>query len=394
MSGLADLLADVADEAKVYGNTEQAVRVLRRRHRVARLTPLVLAVVVVAAVSVTYVAVHRGSGQMTPSAVVSWLPSRLLPDPGAPPLPTDRGVGPGSLVYVGRDEQRAVLVTVDLGQYGLRVDPDSALSISPDGRWLLSVVDGRATLRDLTGTTVKSLFALPGGSAELAWSANLLAIRPVSSSDQVTVVDLDSLASHRISMTDELCGARNDGKLLGCSPSGAPISVTLMDAATGDPRPTVAADLTSALTPIEQMGANIARVFGAGMVSANDGEVVAVRTTPYHAEAGVVTPGDLLVFDVATGRFLRRISLPPTETGATVPQSGGVAFLATEQREVQAGPTDGVTLIHTVPIGPADPHGSKVIGVEFVDPSTGARLEVMTVTGTVTRLVVRGGTNP
>src|SRR5262249_24427095 len=203
-SGLADLLAGVADEAKVYGNTERAVRVLRRRRRVARLTPLVLGAVVIAAVSVTYVAVHRGSGQMTPSAIVSWLPSRLLPAPDAPPLPTDRGVGPGSLVYVGRDQGRAVLVTADLAQYGLRVTPDSVLSISPDGRWLLSVVDGRATLRDLTGTTVKSLFALPGGSAELAWSADLLAIRPVSSDDQVSVINLDTLASHRITMTDQL----------------------------------------------------------------------------------------------------------------------------------------------------------------------------------------------
>ena len=70
--------------------------------------------------------------------------------------------------------------------------------------------------------------------------------------------------------------------------------------------------------------------------------------------------------------------------------SGGVAFLAVERRYAGAGLPEGIPLIHDVPVGDADPGATKVAGVEFVDPSTGQRVEAMTVSGTVAMMMVRG----
>ena len=392
MSGLADLLADVADEAKVYGDTERAVRVLRRRRRATRLAPVVLAAVVTLAVSVTYVAVRRGPGHMTPSGIVSWLPSRLLPDADAPPLPTDHGVGPGSLLYAVRADH-AVLVTADLHQYALPPAVSPPLSLSPDGRWLVSVVDRRIVLRDLTGTATRDLFALPDGEINTAWSSDghTFAIQPLTSEGTTIVVDLDSLRSHRIAMRLRLCGAQDSGKLLGCPSAGEPVSVTLVDAATGELGSTVTADLASVLTPAEQQANLVVNSMSAGVVGQlAGGDVVAVRTSVYNAKFGVIQPGDLLLVDVATGRFIRRIALPPQAEPRTVPMSGGVAFLAEESRSVGTGLPEGIPLVHEVPVGAADPYAVKVAGVEFADPRTGARVEAMTVSGTVVMMIVRG----
>ena len=394
MSGLADLLADAAAEAKLYGDPERAVRVLRRRRRLARLTPLAIAVVVLVAVPLTYVSLHRPPTQMTPSGIVNWLPARLAPATDPPPLPADRPVGRASLVYVGQDRLRGVLVTADLAQYRVGISQVPILGLSPDGRWLLSVVDNRVMLRDLTGTATLDLFALPDRRVNAAWSpdSHTVAVQPMTSQGTTMVVDLDSLRSHQITMPIRLCGAQDTGKLLGCSTMGEPVSVTLVDAATGERGRTVAADLSSVLTPAEQQAVSInPPSTGAEMEPVSGGEVMAVRTNVYHPEAGVTVPGDLLLFDVATGRFLRRIALPPTEVGRMVPQSGGVAFMAAEGRGMGAGLPEGIPLVHVVPVGEAHPSQAKVTAVEFADPSTGARVQVMTVSGTVTELFVRGG---
>jgi hypothetical protein len=70
--------------------------------------------------------------------------------------------------------------------------------------------------------------------------------------------------------------------------------------------------------------------------------------------------------------------------------SGGVAFLAEESRSVGAGLPEGIPLIHEVPVGDADPYLVRVAGVEFLDPSSGQRVEAMKVSGTVSMVVVRG----
>ena len=285
MSGLADLLADVAGEAKVYGDPERAVRVLRRRRRTARLTPLMLAAVVIAAVSVTYVAVHRGSGTMSPSGIVSWLPTRLLPDADAPPLPADHGVGPGSLLYAVQGADHLVLMTADLHQYSLSRNVSRPLSLSPDGRWLLSVADRRVVLRDLTGTATLDLFALPDGEINTAWSADsrTFAIQPLTSEGTTIVVDLDTLRPHRIAIPFRLCGAQDSGTLLGCSSERAPVSLTLLDAATGAPGPTVIADLSSELTQAEHQADLTVNYAAEGVVATlAGGGAVAVRTSVYN----------------------------------------------------------------------------------------------------------------
>jgi hypothetical protein len=205
------------------------------------------------------------------------------------------------------------------------------------------------------------------------------------------VVDLDSLRSHRIAIPFRLCGAQDTGKLLGCDSVGAPVSLTLVDAATGAPGPTVTPDLAAVLTPAEQEANLTVGSMAAGVVGPlAGGDVVVVRTSVYRPQAGIIQSADLLLFDVATGRFIRRIALPPQEVPRTVPMSGGVAFLAVESRDVGVALPEGIPLIHEVPVGDAEPQATKVGGVEFADPQTGGRVEVMTVSGTVSRVVLRG----
>src|SRR5262249_46983979 len=115
---------------------------------------------------------------------------------------------------------------------------------------------------------------------------------------------------------------------------------------------------------------------------------VAVRTNAYHSDAGVTTPGDLLLVDVATGAVQGRIALPPQAVGKTVPQSGGVAFMAVEGREPLSGLAEGIALAHTAPLD-SQPSAETVVGLEFVD-AAGHRSEVMAVDGSIARILVRG----
>src|SRR5262249_14436832 len=67
MSDLAELLDELANEAKAYGDPERAVRTFRRRRRLAKGAPFAVAIVVLLAVTVTYASLPaRHDGASTP----------------------------------------------------------------------------------------------------------------------------------------------------------------------------------------------------------------------------------------------------------------------------------------------------------------------------------------
>jgi hypothetical protein len=91
-------------------------------------------------------------------------PAAIVPQPDPPPLPADRAVGPGLLVFHGAGG--FVLAASAGAQY--RLDPSAtSYKLSPDGRWLAgSVIDHSTVMRDLTAAGPG--FDLPG--SPVAWS--------------------------------------------------------------------------------------------------------------------------------------------------------------------------------------------------------------------------------
>ena len=105
MSGMSELLTEIAAEAKTYGGTEKAVAVLRRRRQLRRLAPMTIAVVVLAGLVLTYVQIKPGPTAAPPDPTshgsVPWLPSEVtVPSTPPPSLPTDHGIDAGSLIYM------------------------------------------------------------------------------------------------------------------------------------------------------------------------------------------------------------------------------------------------------------------------------------------------------
>ncbi|HEU5109771.1 MAG TPA: hypothetical protein VFT95_14610, partial [Micromonosporaceae bacterium] len=100
MSGLGELLRDVAAEAGPYDVTDRAVRAVRRRRRLAVVAPLAAALLVVAGTVASVPLRPDGADEaLVWSNEVSWLPTRLVPVAKPPPLPADRGVAPAVLAY-------------------------------------------------------------------------------------------------------------------------------------------------------------------------------------------------------------------------------------------------------------------------------------------------------
>ena len=170
MPTLPDLLDDLAEEARPYGDAAAAVRTAvtaRRRRRVAgRLS--VAAVLALVAGSVWGPRLMpadpwhaRPAAPGAPSG-----PDRIFPYPSRPvplleqaqPLPADQGIGAASLVRVweSSDGDRINIVLPTGRQYQIEL-PDASpgftsITLSPNGRFLLWTSPDGTVLRDLTGT--------------------------------------------------------------------------------------------------------------------------------------------------------------------------------------------------------------------------------------------------
>lgn len=432
MTGLPDLLTEIADEAKTYDGVDQAVRVLRRRQRMRRLVPATMAAVVAAGLLVTYVAVRPGppggdgigpTVPDIPAGSLPWLPQTLtVPQTPPPALPADRGVGAGSLIYQrlrplvagttapGDDITTPYLVTVDGGHYQLPVS--HVLSLSPDGRWLLSVRNNHVVLRDLTGSEVKDLGAYLDRAFAAAWSSNSsrlafeqsgdLVDRTVRAEqadkvltyDQATVVDLPSGQTHNVTVSQfpgtRICGVQDGGDLILCSSVLVPnhVSVWLADGGSGVQRSHVTADLSSVLTDGERAAESASPLFGLNVQPLSGGTTLLVRT---HQNVGMIMPDDLLAVDLTDGRVSRRLDLPVQEVGSATPSNGGVRYSVTQSWAALSASTEGVLLARGGPRGTGpDSMVSTVQALELLDPVSGQRSVVTTVSGDVWNIFARG----
>jgi hypothetical protein len=417
MSGLSELLADIAAEAKTYGGAEKAVRVLRRRRQLRRLAPLAAALVVLAGLALTYIHPKpHAVGPPTPviTGSVSWLPTQLKPASETPPLPTDRGVGAGSVIYKANETvhvtpaptssiPRSVLVTTSGAQYRLPDGPDPYSfmgSLSPDGtRLLYAQPDGHITMRDLTGFVTLDVGTLPDPGEwwrfKAYWSGDgsRLAVPQGSAIVVVTVATGRRTIVHP--PADEktrLCGVRSSGDVLVCSDDPVPMQagVFVLDGQTSTVKTQRVVNLKNQLTEAEQKGDQINPSVYVTVSFLTDGNSFLVQLVKYDNTWHVTFGGDLMLVDIATGN-VRRLPLPEMKVGDTRPQSGGTAFAITDAWGVTSALPDGVYLIHAGPLGPSgdDEYRLAVQGIEQLDPATGARVQVTAVSG-IGSLVVRG----
>lgn len=156
-TGLERLFDGLAGVAKQYDVRDTVLRKAARRRRVVRLAPAAVAVALVLGVGAVWVPLHGGDRvpAADPSAT-SWLPRQVDGDAAAQPLPADRPVAPGALLYrsAKANGYEYSLLTTDGRYYD---PPQPVTTLSPDGRWLGYRGEDGYVLRDLTGTTVRSI---------------------------------------------------------------------------------------------------------------------------------------------------------------------------------------------------------------------------------------------
>jgi hypothetical protein len=172
MEDLKTLLDEVASEARRYDVIDRAVTRARRRRRWTQAAPVAagLAMLVFLGGGWLWFGREAALPPAAPdapgaSAARDWLPASITVPVNHPtPLPTNHGVGAASLAYQplsldGRPNEDPgwILVTPAGKQYWIeptrRDEHQDAMSLSPDGRWLLLLRGNSLVLRDLTGTT-------------------------------------------------------------------------------------------------------------------------------------------------------------------------------------------------------------------------------------------------
>jgi hypothetical protein len=408
VNGVAELLSEMAEDARTYGAVDPAVRVLRRRRRMARLAPLTVAAAVVVALVVAYAAVGRGTLDRTigDPRPLPWLPDTwTVATATTPSLPTDRGVGPGAYVYMAADPRTwptgahpRYLVTVDGGQYRL---PDEArgYGLSPDGRWLLVVTEGRYVLRDLTGAEAKVLDRHGGRSVAVGWSGDsaVLALQQTFGAEgtpdleaAATVVELPSGGTRSVGLTpypgEFICGVRPDGDLLLCpwdSVAGH-VVVRLVDGRTGNERSHMDADVTDVLSEDQRKADEWAPAFGQQVTALPDGDTLVVRASRYiafdDARPRATVADDLLVLDRRDGRVLRWLDMPEQRVPWMAPEGSEERAAIAERWQVASALPEGILLAHYAPL-PGDGRWQTLAGLELLDPVTGSRTEVMSGAG-------------
>ncbi|SBT54450.1 hypothetical protein [Micromonospora narathiwatensis] len=397
MNELRELLHTKAAEVPCYDVGGQVLRAARRRRRVVLGAPVatlagVLAVVGVVAATAPFggdvpiVAADR------PALAVSlpWLPATVGEDDGkAAPLPTNRGVGAGSVLYARCALPCAPrLITEDGREYelpGPETMPPAAPrvpTLSPDGRWL-SYPDagGRYVLRDLTDarTVPTGTRRVVGWSADSRWAA-------LADADDEDVTALLSAADAReVPVTlpaDEqrpLAGLTRDGGVVfgptEARANDAPVDLRIIDAA-GATR-TVRVDTSDLFGPDEELSG--------GPVLAADGTTVLFQVM--RVRDGLAAPGDLVRVDLADGSVRARFRLPVgdadvrpgrTDGGHETGPTGG------QHRSLVSALAEGAVLVHYQ--GPP-PHA-----VEVLDLRSGDREVITSVADGVVWLRVRGQT--
>ncbi len=232
-------------------------------------------------IAVTACASHGSGVYQVPSpletsaatgAVVGF-PKRIVPPAPAVALPADEPVGLGAFVYQRSVQgccSTAFLVLPDGRQFSLDVDglwqPEAifAVTLSPDGRWLgVDAPDGYA-VRDLTGTTTRRVGGIgyPGFEAT-AWSPNsrwlLLTARSGGPESRVVDVTTGAVAAPPRTTFGPLVGVLGSGDLVrqaacpSCSKPPTKLDLRIFHATTGVELGTRSIDVSRLLPPGEEV---------------------------------------------------------------------------------------------------------------------------------------------
>jgi hypothetical protein len=407
MNTLKDLLDDVAEQAKPYDLTDRALAVARRRRRLARVAPVALAAAIAIGVAMVWLPLHRSDTGGDGAATVSWLPDRITVPKNAPPLPTDHGVAPASVVYLTGD--KTVLVTEDGRQYQLpREWTGCVRGVSPDGRWLAIDYPGdKVLLRDLSGTGQLEIAVGDAGvatqgswSADGRWFALWTAEMAKNAGDpdsdpRIITVDLDRRQQQTASISGNvnMKGVLDSGDVVladRISPDQVttpkPIQISFFDRQTRQVRDRYQIDPTPWLSTKERQARQTGGQPDIEALSADGGTLLLRLLVPAPVTgAGVgYVPDDVLAVDLNTGKLTRRYHLPDPH----YVQSAKDKFAVNSWSLVSVLP-EGLLYIHTGRTSPP----SGPMALELLDLSTGRLQVVSTVSsGVANILVVRGGT--
>lgn len=388
MNGLRELLEDVADQARTYDVTDRAVRAARRRERVHRYAPVAaVAAVVLLAVGIWVPLRPSGGGPSLVAGPVPWLPEVVAPPAQPPPvLDPGRPVGPGSLLYRVRERADTILLTSDGRRYTVPDGDDpGALSLSPDGRWLLLRDGDRMAIQDLRDGGRRELSTIDRKEISWRWSSNgrWLALGatlvPPAERGLMSLIDLttgQTTWSHAQPAETSMLAVLDSGEVLAWNagttslsaehPSGAARSVPLR--------------LAGAMRPGE--GLNPQPVAAQALA---DGASVLMRVwalLPGGDGRTALVPDDLLMLDSGNGTVLRRFALPDpvfrgpaggppsadpsagTQTSGTPSEPpAGWTDAAYDQRDSVAVAPEGVLLVHQTLSGSVE--------LELLDRRTG-----------------------
>lgn len=410
MNDLKSLLTETAAEAAPYDVTERAIRTVRRRRRFATAGPFAVAALVAAGLLVWLPLRPDGpaggpAGPATASEVVGWLPAELAPAEEPPDLPDDRPVGAAVLAYVTGDDPATPRLLVEGGDH-YRLDGVERVSgVSPDGRWVALVRDGRLSLRDMASATERDLDG--GDEAYVDWSADSrwLVVRAhhYDRAVRTTTTVVEVATGRRTTLPVGpyrdafLCGLRNAGDVVLCAgdEKSVRIRVWLVDGRTGATLRGVTVDPSAVLTRSERQADWAALDLGRGGFLAADDRTLLFRTSVY--EGGLVVPADLIALDLdALGgadsppAAPDRYALPETEQGPAYPNpDGSTNYGAGVSHTPAAVLGQGLLLTHTEP--GADPARDEwVVGVELLALPSGEVRRATVVSGPIERVVFRG----
>lgn len=362
MSDLRELLADVAGEAKVYDVTGRAVRAAGRRSRARRYTPIAALLVVVLVVVAVWVPLASRGGSLV-AGPVRWLPALVAVPKKVPPVLTEhQRVGRGSLLFRVRDWPGMVLLTENGRHYTV---PD-AVSISPDGRWLLLGENDRLMVQDLRDGGRQQLSTRDPDDLSLRWSSNggWLVIGPgpgavmaPAGDRSIALIEAPSWRPKLISRSSQraiLLAAVDSGNFVTYEveadgePSLPPPGWLSLYRPNGGPEAVSLATAAKALRPDENLDPEH-QVLG-------DGSTVMIRTWRKWSEGNATgpVPADILVLDGLSAAVHRRIELPTPSFG-----SDGTG----DYRELAAAAPEGILVWHFQRSAPVE--------LELMDRATG-----------------------
>ncbi|GAA3456447.1 hypothetical protein GCM10018962_82810 [Dactylosporangium matsuzakiense] len=374
MTGLRDVLVEVAEDAREYDVTDRAVRVVRRRQLATRLVPVAAALLVVAGLVAVAVPFGRGAEPESPPGAAG-LPGRIVPEQSPPLLPEDRGVGRATLAYLNGDTSAWAVLTADGHQY--RVDGLQVQAISADGRWLVTLrTDQTRVLRDLAGTGRQEL--PPGEGAHFSPDSGKLVVPARSGS--ATIVDLATAARTTVPLDpappNRVCAIRNSGNLVLCQAPGSPFNgLRLADGATGH----IARDIADLGLP---RGETVPAESGSVTLGPDDRTVYLTATQGEHRS--------LVGYDLGEGRLTVRYPLPDKGPAAERPgANGGVEYGPPDERYLLGIDADGPLLLHLAP-SRSDPFSVGTAAIEVIARDTGA-LTTVTLLARPIRLAVYPG---